>query len=81
MKNPRKSPGITTGIALAGSIKFSQEEIEDYPFAIKPDSEPRKTISPDEESFRALLRNNLPAHTAPQALRDRIRRSIKNMPD
>jgi hypothetical protein len=77
MKNSLK----TTGASVARGLQVSPQETEDYPFIPEPNSPLPETRTPEEESFRTLLRNNLPRHTAPQALQDRIRRSIKNMPD
>ncbi|MEQ1745453.1 MAG: hypothetical protein ABMA02_08510 [Saprospiraceae bacterium] len=82
MKNPRKTIGFTTtDTVVAVGIKISQEEHDDYPFSAMLNTGPQETLSPEEEAFRALLRDNLPRHEAPQALRDRIQRSIMNMPD
>lgn len=81
MKNPRKSSDDTKGTVLAGGVQLVQQDIEDYPFATPKSTGPQETPTPDEESFRALLRDHLPRHTAPQALKDRIKRSIMLLPD
>ena len=81
MKNPRKLSDDTTGTVRAGGIQLVQQDIEDYPFATPTKTGPQETPTPEEESFRALLRDNLPRHTAPQALKDRIKRSIMHLPD
>jgi len=81
MKNPRKSPGIPAGIVAIEQANLLQTDMDDLPFTTPPLPMHRELPTPQEESFRALVRDSLPRHTAPQALQDRIRRSIKNMPD
>ncbi|MFN0014221.1 MAG: hypothetical protein ACKVU2_06695 [Saprospiraceae bacterium] len=82
MKNPCKTNGFTTTDSVVSvGIKINQEDHDDLPFSATLGDGPQETRSPQEEAFRALLRDNLPRHEAPQALRERIQRSIMNMPD
>lgn len=82
MKNPRKSPVNTVG-NLDEVLANVQQNLVDLPFITEPhpDTAPQELHSPNEESFRSLLHQHLPRHKAPQALRERIKRAIKNMPD
>jgi len=83
MKNPRKSTGNPVG-TLATAIKSVPLEIADHPFmtgVIPNTSAPLENRSPEEESFRNLLQSRLPRQRASQALRERIKNSIQQMPD
>lgn len=83
MKNPRKSTVNQVG-TLTRTIKNSQQDLLDLPFISHPAADfstPHELSSPEEESFRTFLQNRLPRHKAPQALRERIKNAIKNMPD
>jgi hypothetical protein len=50
--------------------------LEDKIFAEKP--MPRIPETPEDESFRAFIKNQLPQHKASPALLDRIRQSIQS---
>lgn len=82
MKNPRKSPGNLVGFSPR-VVDNLQQQRADLPVITEPDTDilPESQHSPEEESFRTFLHARLPRHKAPQALRERIKQSIKNMPD
>lgn len=82
MKNPRKLPTNTVDTIGRGLKKIQQEQA-DLPLFIQadPNAAPQEKSSPEEESFRSLLHHKLSRHKAPQALRERIMKSIKSMPD
>jgi hypothetical protein len=81
MKNPRKSPDRVVSTITRG-LKNVKQNLADLPFLIEPepDTAPQEKHSPEEESFRSLLHQSL-SRRAPQALRERIKNKIKNMPD
>ncbi|MBL7795576.1 MAG: hypothetical protein JNJ90_03655 [Saprospiraceae bacterium] len=81
MKNPIQPSGDKAGAVFTGGIQLVQQEPDDCPFVTPTDINPQEMPTPQEESFRALLREHLPRHTAPQALRERIKRSIMQLPD
>ena len=82
MKNPRKASGNSVG-TFARVLDPVQRDLADLPILIEPDlhEHPQEQRSPEEESFRSLLHTGLPRHKAPQALRERIRNRIQNIPD
>jgi len=83
MKNPRKSPDNPVG-TLTRTMKNAQDDLADLPFFLNPATEtptPNHYDSPAEESFRTFLMNSLPRQKAAPALRERIKKAIKNMPD
>lgn len=83
MKNPRKSTGNPVG-AFAKMANSVPKEIADFPFISDnvPDvAHSLENLLPEEESFRNLLLSRLPRQRASQALRDRIKNSIQQMPD
>jgi len=80
MKNPVQPSCDKADVVFTGGIQLVPQETDDYPFVTNLNAGPQEMPTPEEESFRALLREHLPRHTAPQALRERIKRSI-NLPD
>jgi len=84
MKNPRKSTGNPVG-TLTQSVNSVPQDMADLPFItgvlplISTPQEPHH--SPEEESFRTLLQSRLPRQRASQALRERIKNAIQQMPD
>ncbi|TNE59512.1 MAG: hypothetical protein EP344_08505 [Bacteroidetes bacterium] len=81
MKNPRKALNNTVRTVARG-LKDTNQDLADLPVFIEPNTlTPQEKHSPEEESFRALLHDKLSRHKAPQALRERIIKTIKNMPD
>lgn len=71
-------PGVTPTTVNPAPDVFMDEcaELEEKIFSEKP--APRIPESPDEESFRILLKSHLPRHKASQALLERIRSSIQH---
>ncbi|MCB0534221.1 MAG: hypothetical protein KDD14_18610 [Saprospiraceae bacterium] len=82
MKNPRKSP-TKVASAITRGLKNVQQDRADLPFFIESEMDPmpQEKHNPEEASFRSLLHDSLTRHRAPQALRERIKNKIKNMPD
>lgn len=81
MKNPIQTSGEKTDIVFVEGIQLVHQETDDYPFDTPLSTGPQEMATFEENTFRALLREHLPRHTAPQALRERIKRSISLLPD
>lgn len=79
MKNPRKSTGNPVG--TLGNMKSVPQDIADLPYFTNPNATPQENHFPEEESFRNFLHGRLPRHKAPQALRERIKIAIQQLPD
>jgi hypothetical protein len=80
MKNPRKQQSAIAHQRAEIPVKTISDNIEDRAllnekvFSTPPS--PRQPESPEEESFRTLLKSNLPNHRASSELLQRIRSSI-----
>lgn len=87
MKNPRKQNGnavgtvgtVRTGVSIpATDLGDALDTLPGQPeqYIAKAPS-PQEFSLPEEESFRAFLNSRLPQFRASQALRERIRSSIR----
>jgi hypothetical protein len=85
MKNPRKQQGTIAHQRAEMPVQTISDTVEDFAllnekvFSTPPS--PRQPESPDEESFRSLLKSNLPNHRASSELLQRIRSSISEQTD
>lgn len=81
MKNPRKFFGKAVNAAVSRGLVNDPKELADLPFSIEPNATLQEDHSPEEASFRNFLQKSLSRHEASQALRERIKNKIKNLPD
>lgn len=72
-------------VVLTRTMNDIPQDITDLPFIT---TDPARDLpntpennSPTEESFRHFLQSRLSRHKAPQALRERIKNNIQQMPD
>lgn len=86
MKNTSKEQGYNglaqhrTGLSNPATPQVSFDEFasfDEHSFAEKPT--PRTPESPEEESFRSLIKTHLPRHKASPALLQRIRSSVRHI--